>query len=234
MDWNSALNGFKSYLQLERSMSSNTVDAYVRDVRLLSEYCSTKEAEIAPEKVEQKHIEQFLGELHDMALSLRSQSRILSGIRSFYSYLFLEGIIQDDPVELIEGPRLDRKLPTVLSYDDITAMISAIDHSHPQGARNRAIIETLYACGLRVSELLTLKLSHLYPDAGLVKVRGKNNKERLIPIGGAALKHLEYYINGPRRESKPQPSAEDVVFPQPAGKTLEQGDDLQYCQGPCC
>jgi integrase/recombinase XerD len=158
-------------------------------------------------------IEGFLEWLNGLEMSARSQSRILSGLRSFYKYLLLEDLVDKDPLELIEGPRLDQKLPDVLSYDDIVQILAAIDLSHPQGTRNRAIIETLYACGLRVSELIHLKISCVYRDAGLIKVLGKGNKERLVPSGDDALKYIDQYLTTDRaRMLNIRKGFEDHVF----------------------
>ena len=204
-------------------MSPNTVMAYVRDVNFLASFLHESKGINSPAKVQQKDIEDLLRHFGKLGLSLRTQSRILSGLRAYYKYLFLEDLVDSDPIELIEGPRLARKLPEVLGYDEIQAMIQCIDHSHPQGTRNRAIIETLYACGLRVSELITLKLSHLYPDIGFVKVLGKNNKERLVPIGSHALKHLNFYIDGPRRlMTNIRKGHEDLVFLNRRGAGLSR------------
>lgn len=204
-------------------MSAHTIAAYIRDVKQLGHFMDDNFPGTTPSRTSQDHLEAFLAYLHDLGLGLRTQSRMLSGIRAFYRYLLLEDIVDSDPLELIEGPRLDRKLPEVLSYDEIQAMVGCIDHSHPQGTRNRAIIETLYACGLRVSELTTLRLSHLYPDIGLIKVLGKNNKERLVPIGRQALKHIGFYINGPRRAIQHiKPAAEDILFLNRRGGSLSR------------
>jgi len=202
-------------------MSQHTVDAYIRDVKQLAVFAEQEYAGLSPVRLTQDHIEEFLAFLNDLHLSLRTQSRILSGIRGFYKFLFLEDMIKEDPVELIEGPRLEKYLPEVLSYEEIQAMIARIDHSHPQGTRNRAIIETLYACGLRVSELIGLKISNIYPEAGFIKVFGKNRKERLVPIGSHALKHIMFYIEGPRRALPViKPGNEDILFLNRRGNAL--------------
>ena len=221
MDWRSTIEGYRAYLKLERSMSQHTVDAYLHDVTQLASFMEQEYQGLSPVRVTQGHIEEFLAWLNDLNLGLRTQSRILSGIRGFYKYLFLEDLITDDPVELIEGPRLEKYLPEVLSYEEIQSMIACIDHSHPQGTRNRAIIETLYACGLRVSELIKLKLSNVYPEAGFIKVFGKNRKERLVPIGSHALKHITFYTDGPRRALPViKPGNEDILFLNRRGSAL--------------
>ncbi len=221
MDWASAINGFKAYLRLERSLSVHSVDAYLRDVGNLRDYCFEHMAETGPLEVTMKTIEGFLAWLNSMHLSARTQSRMLSGLRAFYKYLLVEDCIDHDPLELIEGPRLDHKLPDVLSVDEIERILQAIDLSHPQGTRNRAMIETLYACGLRVSELVHLKISNIYPDIGLIKVLGKNNKERLVPIGTHALKYIDLYLRGDRAGMlNINKGYEDHLFLNRRGKAL--------------
>lgn len=220
MDWNSTIAGFKAYLKLERSMSGHSVDAYLRDVGKLREYLSLGGQDLPPDKVGFKNLQDFIVYLNTLGLGDSSQARILSGIRAFYRFLVLEDMIKDDPTELIEGPRLKRKVPDVLSYEEISVMIDAIDLSEETGHRNRAIIETLYACGLRVSELVNLKLSHYYPDIEYVKVLGKNNKERIVPISPEAIKHNNYYIENYRSKLNIQKGHEDYVFLNRRGKRL--------------
>lgn len=199
MDWYSATNGFKAYLRLERSLSPHSVEAYLRDVKSLQEYCSEHSSGLGPLAVTRETIEGFIAVLGRMELAARTQSRILSGLRAFYKYLILEDITDSNPLDLIEGPKLDKKLPDVLSVEEIEQILTAIDLSHPQGVRNRAMLETLYACGLRVSELIHLRIAHVYFDIGLIKVLGKNLKERLVPVGSSALKHMSLYLEGERR-----------------------------------
>ena len=221
MDWQSGIIGFKAYLKLERSLSVHSVDAYLRDVRSLRDYCEEEASGTNPLQVTMQTIEGFIAWLNSLHLSARTQARVLSGIRAFYKYLLLEDLVTEDPLELIEGPRLDQKLPDVLSFDDIEQLLAAIDLSHPQGTRNRAMIETLYACGLRVSELVNLKISNIYAESGLIKVLGKNNKERLVPIGSDALKHIHLYLEGDRRGMlHVQKGFEDHVFLNRRGKGL--------------
>lgn len=221
MDWHSALIGFHAYLKLERSLSAHSIEAYLRDTRSLRDYCQQYATGIGPLAVNLSTAEGFLAWLNTLGLSARSQSRILSGLRAFYKYLLVEDMIDRDPLELIEGPRLDQKLPEVLSYEEIESILNIIDLSHPQGTRNRAIIETLYACGIRVSELITLKISHLYRDIGMIKVLGKNNKERLVPIGSDAIKHITLYLEADRsRMLNIKKGAEDFVFLNRRGSPL--------------
>ena len=223
MDWDSTINGFISYLTLEKGLSGNSIEAYERDVKRMAKYLHDELKVISPVKVETAQLEKFLHVLHDLEISPRSQARILSGIRSYFQYLILEDIIKADPTELINGPKSDRYLPEVLSYEEIRQMIESIDLSHPQGTRNVAIIETLYASGLRVSELTGLRISHIYPDLQMIRVIGKNNKERLIPIGESALYHIHLYLEGDRNRMMNIDSAsKDILFLNRRGKKLSR------------
>lgn len=223
MDWDSSIQGFVAYLTLEKGLSAHSIEAYTRDVRRLALYMYRDLGLSSPAKVETQHIEGLLRVLHDVEISRRSQARILSGIRAFYQYLLIEDLVTSDPTSLVQGPKTDLYLPEVLSYEEIRHMIDSIDRSHPQGTRNVAIIETLYACGLRVSELTSLRISHLYPDLGLVRVIGKNNKERLIPIGDEALLQIRLYLEGDRnRMLNIDPASRDIVFLNRRGKKLSR------------
>lgn len=221
MDWKSGINGFKSYLMLERSLSANSIDAYTRDIDKLMEFINLQFEGISPLVIELQHLEAFILFINELGLGPRSQARILSGIRAFYKYLLVEDLIDDDPTELIEGPKLKRKIPDVLSYDEISQILASIDLSHETGTRNRAMLETLYSSGLRVSELIGLRISNLYIDLGFIRVIGKNNKERLIPIGEAAIKQIQLYIEGVRRSMMNiQKGHEDILFLNRRGKQL--------------
>jgi integrase/recombinase XerD len=223
MDWDSTIKGFISFLTLEKGLSGNSIEAYERDVRRMAMYFFDELKVTSPTKVETAHIEKFLHVLHDLEISRRSQARNLSAIRSFFQYLILEDIIKADPTELVNGPKADRYLPEVLTYEEIRMMIDAIDLSHPQGTRNVAIIETLYACGLRVSELTGLLISHVYPDLQMIRVIGKNNKERLVPIGDSALHHIRLYLEGDRnRMMNIDPGSRDILFLNRRGKKLSR------------
>lgn len=221
MDWDSTVNGFIAYLTLEKGLSHNTIDAYQRDVTRLGQFMSGTLHVHSPVRVETKDIESFLAFLVGLEIGSRSQARILSGIRAFYQYMILEDLIKSDPTELISGPKPGRYLPEVLSYEEIRSMVDHIDRSHPQGTRNVAIIETMYACGLRVSELTELRISHLYPDLQLVRVIGKNNKERLVPVNDSALHQIRLYKEGDRdRMMKIDAKAEDILFLNRRGQKL--------------
>lgn len=210
--WQSQLKGFKSYLRLEKSLSKNSIDAYERDVEKLSQWAEATNGISHPSKISAADIRLFLKALNEIGLSATSQARVLSGIKAFYSFLMLEQWITNDPTELIEAPRIGRKLPDVLSIEEIDAMINSIDLSKKEGHRNRAILEVLYSCGLRVSELVELKLSQLYLKEGFVRIIGKGNKERLVPIGQSAITWIEHYISHTRVHLPIQPNAEDILF----------------------
>lgn len=221
MPWHSFLNGFKTYLMLERSLSGNTIEAYLRDVDKLVQFFRIENITISPQEVERKHLEAFILWLNKLGLGATSQARIISGLRAFYKYLLLEDLIDHDPSELIEMPKLSRKIPDVLSYEEIQKMLAAIDLSQDHGHRNRAMLETLYACGLRVSELINLKLTNLFLDIGFVKVIGKNNKERLVPIGDEAIQQIHFYYKEYRQKQKNiHPDHENILFLNRRGKKL--------------
>ncbi len=223
MNWSTALHGFKDYLVLERSLSTNSLHAYERDVKHLIRFIQDQEDPISPLQIKIDQLTAFILHLNKMGIGARSQARIISGIKAFYKYLLVEDLLDHDPTELLEGPRLQRKIPEVLNYEEIQGMLKVIDLSSPHGTRNRAIIETLYACGLRVSELTELKLSNYFPDIGFVKVIGKNNKERIVPIGGAAVKHIQFYLEGIRRPmSNIHPDHENILFLNRRGKKLSR------------
>jgi integrase/recombinase XerD len=220
MNWQISIKGFKAYLLLERSLSGNSIDAYLSDVSKLQSFMEQRFPTIAPTAVSFDQLRDFLIFLNELGIGERSQARIISGIKAFYRYFLMEDIIDNDPTELLEGPKLSRKIPDVLSYEELEKVFSAIDLSNPLGHRNRAILETLYACGLRVSELVNLKLSNYFPDIGFVKVIGKNNKERLVPIGSAAIKFIGLYMENYRKGINISKGFEDFVFLNRSGKNL--------------
>lgn len=221
MNWKPAINGFKAYLQLELGLAQNTIDAYLRDLAKLIEFLNIKGLELSPTAIQSNHLEEFIFWLNDMGLGARSQARLLSALKTFYKYMLVEDLISDDPTNLLEGPKLMRKIPEVLRYEEIQDLLSAIDLSYPHGVRNRAMLETLYACGLRVSELVELKLTNLYLDIGFIKVIGKGNKERLVPIGEEAIKHIGLYLEGIRRsQTNIHPDHANYLFLNRRGKKL--------------
>ena len=218
MSWEKSIIEFKSYLKIERSLSDNTIDSYLRDVRKLSDF--SQEKNLNELQITRTEVKEFIADINKEGISARSQSRIISGIKAFYKYLILEDYLKVNPTELIESPKIGMKLPDTLSVLEIDSLISAIDLSHPQGERNRAILEVLYSCGLRVSELTNLKLSNIRFKEGYVKVVGKGNKERFAPIGGVAIKFLKIYLKEIRTHQDIKKGSEDIVFLNRRGKQL--------------
>lgn len=220
--WQSYIKHFKNYLRLERSLSGHSVEAYVHDADKLREYAELHGLASSPTAITEEHVLGLLRYLTELGLSAHTQARILSGIKAFFKYLLLENIIQEDPSELVESPRLPRKLPDVLSYPEIERMLEAIDHATPEGTRNRAILEVLYSCGLRVSELTSLQLTNCYFDIGFIRVVGKGDKVRLVPIGKDAIKYTEIYLNTIRNQLDVKKESEDIVFLNKRGGQLSR------------
>ena len=218
MSWDTSIKGFKSYLQIERSLSDNSVQAYTRDVKKFANYAIP--LDLSELKITRENISNFLSEIKDEGISARSQARIISGIKAFYKYLIMEDYLKINPTELIESPRIGLKLPDTLSLIEIDNLIAGVDLSNKQGERNRAILETLYSCGLRVSELTNLQLSNTHFKQGYLKVIGKGDKERLAPIGGRAIKYLTIYINEIRNHQEIKKGHEDFVFLNNRGAKL--------------
>ncbi len=220
--WESYIKGFKAWLQLEKSLSDNSVEAYLSDIYKLVEFFHIQEIKKAPGDVTLKDLESFTKSLHEAGLTGTSQSRIISGLKSFYKYCVIEGITTSNPSELLESPRNRRKLPEVLSFPEIEMMIGKIDLSLPEGIRNKAILETMYSCGLRVSEVVNLKLSNLYLDVGFIRVTGKGDKERLVPIGSDAIKHINIYRGTVRSHIRIKAGNEDILFLNRRGAKLSR------------
>jgi integrase/recombinase XerD len=220
MSWGDYIKQFSNYLKLERSLSANSVEAYVRDIEKLAQFLAVSGKKESPLEISATHLHDFLEYVHDLGLSAQSQARILSGIKAFYKFLLFEEFTQTDPTLLIEGPKLGRKLPDTLSFPEIESLLEAVDLSTPEGMRNRAILETLYSCGLRVSELVELKLNNLYFDIGFVRVVGKGNKERLVPIGRDAQKYIKIYLEEIRCHVEIKPENENFVFLNRRGAKL--------------
>jgi len=220
--WEPYRNGFKAHLQLERSLSAASVDAYLGDLDKLLQYLSLHESKATPAVVTLDQLQDFLKWVAQLGMTASSQSRLISGIRSFFKYCIAEQVITIDPTQLIDIPRLKRALPEVLSYEEIEAMIAKIDHSKPDGQRNRAIIETMYSCGLRVSEVVNLSFSWLYLDVGFIRVIGKGNKERLVPIGSEAIKYIRLYLSHTRNTIKVVSGNEDILFLNKRGTKLSR------------
>ncbi|HEV7348643.1 site-specific tyrosine recombinase XerD [Telluribacter sp.] len=220
--WQSYIKHFKNYLRLERSLSDNSIQAYVHDAEKLSEYVELSGLGTSPTDLKEEHLLGFLKYLTELGLSAHSQARLLSGVKAFYKYLLLENAITQDPTELIESPRLPRKLPDVLSYPEIERMLEAIDHSTPEGTRNRAILEVLYSCGLRVTELVSLQLTNCYFDIGFLRIIGKGDKVRLVPIGRDAIKYTQLYLDHVRSQLDVQKESEDILFLNKRGGQLSR------------
>jgi len=222
LDWRSAIKGFQAYLKLEKSLSPNSIEAYSRDIDKLFQFSESLPVQLKPETVTLADLRQFINWVNELGMIPSSQARILSGIKAFYKYMLMEDIIKDDPSELLESPKIQRKLPDTLSYEDINKLIAAIDLSRPDGARNKGILEVLYGCGLRVSELTELKLSNLYLDIEFIKVTGKGSKERLVPIGGSAVKALKIWIEQVRVHISIKKGEEDMVFLNRRGSRISR------------
>jgi integrase/recombinase XerD len=221
--WEAYLKGFKAYLQLERSMSDNTVDAYLHDIAMLRDHLAVTHPGLGVEGIELEHLQSLLMSINEMELSVATQARVLSGVKSFYRYLLLEEVVKKDPTQLLEAPKMMRSLPHVLSLADIDRLFEAIDHSTPEGTRNHAMLETMYSCGLRVSELIGLRLTNLYLDVGFIKVIGKGNKERLVPIGDAAVKYITIYREHVRNHVEHiRKDSEDILFLNRRGAALSR------------
>jgi integrase/recombinase XerD len=220
LTWKISIQAFESYLTLERGLSANSIEAYMRDVSKLQQYFDEEGRDISPEKVGLDDLHKFVIWAAELGMQASSQARLISGIKAFYKYLLISNSVLDDPSELLEAPKIGRKLPDTLNHDEVEALIAAIDLSKPEGERNKAIIETLYGCGLRVTELIELKLSNLYFNDDFIKVRGKGDKERLVPIGRAAVNQINRYVNEVRVHQKIQRGYEDFVFLNRRGKPL--------------
>jgi integrase/recombinase XerD len=220
--WEAYKKGFKAYLQLEKSLSENSVDAYVHDIEKFTQFLLISKGEKKPREIELSDFEKFLEWINELGMTPASQARIISGLRSFYKFCIQEQICEADPTALLEAPKLGKHLPDTLSYNEIEKIISSLDVSTPEGMRNKAIIETLYSCGLRVTELVNLKLSCLYIDVGYVRITGKGDKERLVPIGSSAIKYILIYIENIRVHMNVVPGNEDVVFLNRRGRKLSR------------
>ena len=220
MKWELAIKNFLSYLKIERSLSENSVEAYQDDVLKLFHFVEYHKLNIEPEKITLKNLQAFVYWINDLGMTARTQARVISGVKAFYKYLLMDDIIENNPTELLESPKVGRKLPEFLSIDEIDNLISIIDLSKEEGHRNRAIIETLYSCGLRVSELINLRITNLYFEQGFIKVVGKGNKERLVPISQKAVNEINTYLNFYRNKLAISSSANNILFLNRRGKQL--------------
>lgn len=222
MSWQSYIKGFGSYLRLEKSLSQNTIEAYLRDIGKFVNYLQSAELKLLPEQIKLEHFQDFVKQLAEVGFDAQSQARIVAGIRAFYRYLLMEDIITDNPADLLIAPKASRKLPDTLSVEEINALLNSIDLSTPEGVRNRAMLEVLYSCGLRVTELTTLKISNLFLDVDFIKVIGKGDKERLVPIGSQAIKYVRMYKDQVRLHVPVQKGEEDFLFLNRRGKGLKR------------
>jgi integrase/recombinase XerD len=222
VNWSSYIKGFKAYLKLERSLSGNSVDAYEHDIEKLCQFLEVKGLSMLPEELTLATLREFLRWITELGMKPTSQARMISGIKAFYKYLLMEDLIRKNPAELLEAPKTARKLPDTLNIAEIDAMLKTIDKSKAEGMRNVAIIETMFSCGLRVSETVTLKLSDISYDEEFVKVIGKGNKERLVPIGSVALKAIKLYVDTVRVHIDIKPGNNDIVFLNSRGTKLSR------------
>ncbi len=218
--WAPQIKSYKAYLQLEKSLSDNSVEAYLHDVEKLTQYLRQAGDKKTPADITLKDLQHFLRWIGELGMTPTSQARIISGIRSFYKFCAIENLVQKDPTALLETPRLKRALPDVLSLEEIETILLQLDLSKPEGGRNKAILETMYSCGLRVSEVVSLKISHFYPDVGFVRVIGKGDKERLVPIGSSAIKYIDIYRKNIRVHTPVKKGNEDILFLNRRGSKL--------------
>jgi integrase/recombinase XerD len=220
--WQQYTNGFKAWLQLEKSLADNSVQAYLRDIDKLISYFELHQIKINPSEVTLKILEDFTKWIHGLGMTPTSQARIISGLKSFYTYCLIENITTANPTALLEAPKLKRALPDTLSFTEIENIIAQTDASTPEGTRNKAILETMYSCGLRVSELINLRISCLYFDDGIIRVIGKGDKERLIPIGRDAIKYINIYVENIRVHQNINANQQDVLFLNRRGSKLSR------------
>ena len=220
--WQSYKKGFKAFLQLEKSLSDNSVEAYLRDVDKLTTFLLSINYDKTPAKIDLKDLQQFIKWVAELGMTATSQARTISGIKAFYKFCLIEQIVSNDPTVLLEAPKTQRALPDFLSFDEIEKIIAKIDLSKNDGGRNKAILETMYSCGLRVSEVINLKLSCLYLDVGFIRVIGKGDKERLVPIGRDAIKYIKIYVNSIRNHINIKSGFEDILFLSKLGSNLSR------------
>lgn len=222
MKWEESKKGYENYLKLEKSLSQNSISAYINDINKLVDFLADNKKRVSPEKVKLAHLKSFVEWLNERGVSPRTQARTISGIKSFFKYLLIEGKITSDPTALLESPKIGRKLPDILTMEEIDELIDAINLEKAEGQRNKAMLETLYSCGLRVSELVNLKLTNLFFDQGFIKVEGKADKERLVPVSNRAVDEINKYINGYRKNLKIHKDSENILFLNRRGKKLSR------------
>ncbi len=220
MKWNVLIKSFKAFLKVDKSLSINTIEAYLHDLKLFVNFLEQQQLTLSPFEISIAHARAFLNYLTELEISATSQARIVSGLKAFYKFMQLQNLIDDNPLELLEAPKIGRKLPEVLSVEEIDKMQNSLDLSIPENFRNKVIIETLYSCGLRVSELINLRITDLHFDENYISVIGKGDKQRLIPIGGKAKKLISLYINNQRGSLRIEKGSENIVFLNRRGKKL--------------
>ena len=222
MKWDHAIEDFKKYLKIERGLSENSMNAYITDLIKLKSFLEVMEYQIPPDEVTSAHMKALLEHLASNGISARTQARVISGIKSFYKYLLVEDLIEKDPTSLIDSPRIGRKLPEVLSLEEVDALIAQIDLSKAEGQRNKALVETLYSCGLRVSEVIDIKISNLYFEQGYIKIEGKGKKERLVPISKSAIEEITRYQLATRNLMSVYKGDDDILFLNRRGERLSR------------
>ena len=222
MKWDDSIKGFEGYLRLEKGLSQNSINAYINDITKLVTFLRKSYKGITPEKVKLDHLKSFIEWLNDKGVSPRTQARTISGIKSYFKFLLIEGKVQGDPTTLLESPKIGRKLPDILSIEEIDKLIEGININKAEGQRNVAILETLYSCGLRVSELVNLKISNLSFDQNFIKIEGKADKERLVPVSNRAIKEINAYLDGYRKTLKIAEGDEDILFLNRRGHKLSR------------
>jgi integrase/recombinase XerD len=222
LNWNSYLKGFQSWLRLERSLSPNSVQAYIQDIEKLLQFIDYKKLHRTPETISYEDLKEFVRWISELGMTASSQARIISGLKSFYKYLLMEDMVSTAPTDLIESPKLKRQLPDVLGVQEIDKLILAIDLSKPEGMRNKAILETMFSCGLRVSEVVGLQISHIFFNEEFVKVTGKGDKERLVPIGAAAINAIRLYMDTVRIHLKIKSGNTDILFLNRRGSKMSR------------
>lgn len=220
MDWNSSIKAFHTYLKVDKSLSINTIDAYLHDIHLLLDFLDEQQLSLNPTEITLGQVRKFLNYLTELGICATSQARIVSGLKAFYKALLMQNLIENNPLELLEAPKIGRKLPQVLSIQEIDAMENSLDLSKPENFRNKTIIETLYSCGLRVSELVNLRISDLHFNESYISVIGKGDKQRLVPIGHQAKKLITLYLEGQRNQVPIQKGSENIVFLNRRGRKL--------------
>lgn len=234
MKWSESKKGYEEFLRLEKSLSQNSVAAYINDINKLIAFLDLEFKKLPPDKVKILHLKKFVSWLNDKGVSPRTQARTISGVKSFFKYLLMEEKITSDPTTLLESPKVGRKLPDVLSLDEIDMLIDSVDIAKSEGQRNRAMLETLYSCGLRVSELVNLKVTNLHFEQGYVKVEGKADKERLVPISKNAMDEINTYTHGYRKSLTISKDSENILFLNRRGKKTKPRNDIYHYQEPGC